>query len=138
MNNFIVLGWYAGRTAGLWGTYNNEPSDDFHIPNKTKKTEVNLSSFVDGWTLDKKCKTRIPNSHRPKALSEEVKRLCEEFFSSKISQLSDCFSRVPKDYFLAICLNATNKQEACMSAVSYINMCSYAHSPLRIPDACIQ
>lgn len=97
-----------------------------------------MSSFADGWAIDKKCKTKIDNLNSKAKASQEIQVLCDEFFTSKVSQLADCFNRVPKEYFYSICLKGTNKRDACMAAVSYINMCSYVHSPLRIPDACVQ
>lgn len=133
----LISGWYSGKTAGLWGTYNNEPSDDLKTLNKSRHADQAMTDFANQWSIDKKCKTKILESPIT-TTSEEVKALCDEFFISKISHLSDCFKRVPQDYFLSMCLKGTNKQEACMAAVSYINMCSYIHTPLRIPDTCVQ
>ncbi|XP_072402619.1 uncharacterized protein Apoltp isoform X1 [Diabrotica undecimpunctata] len=136
---FEMSGWYFGKTAGLWGTYNNEPTDDFLTSNKTRVTNSALKIFGDSWSLDKNCKNDIPaQKESRKQPLEEILALCEEFFTSKVSQLSTCFSRIPKDSFLYMCLNSTTEQEACMSAVSYINLCSYANTPLRIPDTCVK
>lgn len=134
----LFSGWYTGKTAGLWGTYNNEPSDDFFTANRTNHRGATLSSFVNGWSIDKSCKTKVDQLKPKTKVPQEIQILCDEFFTSKVSQLADCFNRVPKEYFYSICLNGTNKRNACMAAVSYINMCSYVHTPLRIPDSCVQ
>ncbi|KAG5880871.1 hypothetical protein JTB14_004019 [Gonioctena quinquepunctata] len=135
---FKLSGWYFGKTAGLWGTFNNEPSDDFLTSKKIRANTSSLDIFGDSWALEKSCKTGIQNAEKPKLVPKEVVAMCDEFFTSKISQLSTCFPRIPKDSFLSMCLNSTNEQEACMSAVSYINLCSYANTPLRIPDTCVK
>lgn len=135
---FEFSGWYFGKTAGLWGTYNNEPSDDFRTSNKSRATKALLDTFGDSWALDKNCKSEAPKLENPKSPSHEISLLCDEFFTSKVSQLSTCFSRVPKDSFLSMCLNSVSQEEACMSAISYINLCSYANTPLRIPDTCVK
>nr|XP_023014255.1 uncharacterized protein LOC111504020 [Leptinotarsa decemlineata] len=135
---FKISGWYFGRTAGLWGTFNNEPSDDFLTSKKNRASRSDLSMFSDSWALEGSCKKEVPEKNEPKTIPVEVRALCEEFFISKVSQLSTCFSRIPKDSFLSMCLNSTSEQEACMSAVSYINLCSYANTPLRIPDTCVK
>lgn len=134
----MFQGWYSGKTAGLWGTYNNEPADDFLTAYQTKHREASLASFVNGWSIDKNCKTKVNQKKQKTEVNQEIQIMCDEFFTSKVSQLADCFNRVPKEYFYSICLNGTSKRDACMAAVSYINMCSHVYAPLRIPDTCVQ
>lgn len=76
------------------------------------------------------------HSHNPP--SPEIEELCNEFFHSKISDLSTCFARVPKDNFLQMCMNSSTTLEACRSAVGYIEMCHRENTPLNIPDSCIK
>lgn len=135
---FIFLGWYFGKTAGLWGTYNNEPSDDFLSSTKVRLNKTGLNTFGGSWVLNKKCKTNVRQIETPKTPPQNIVTLCEDFFTSKVSQLNTCFQRIPKDSFMTMCLNSRTEQEACMSAISYINLCSYANIPLRIPDTCVK
>ncbi|KAJ8955430.1 hypothetical protein NQ318_003528, partial [Aromia moschata] len=135
---FEISGWYFGKTAGLWGTFNNEPFDDFLTSSRQRANNSDLSAFGDSWALDKNCRSKVSKKETPKVVPQEILALCDEFFTSKVSQLSTCFPRIPKDSFLSMCLNSTSEQEACMSAVSYINLCSYANTPLRIPDTCVK
>ncbi|CAH1158795.1 unnamed protein product [Phyllotreta striolata] len=138
---FEMSGWYYGKTAGLWGTYNNEPTDDFLSSNKTRVSERGIKEFGDSWALDKKCKNGEAEKYKTLNRSEvpkDIWLMCADFFSNTVSQLSTCFPRVPKESFLDMCLNSKTQEEACMSAVSYINLCSYANTPLRIPDTCVK
>ncbi|KAJ8978166.1 hypothetical protein NQ317_004215 [Molorchus minor] len=137
---FQVSGWYFGKTAGLWGTLNNEPYDDFLMSTKVRANITDLDEFGNSWALDKSCRSKSskPVASPRREIPQEILALCEEFFTSKVSQLSRCFPRIPKDSFLSMCLNSASEQEACMSAVSYINLCSYANTPMRIPDTCVK
>ncbi|XP_018566495.1 uncharacterized protein LOC108907336 [Anoplophora glabripennis] len=135
---FEMSGWYFGKTAGLWGTYNNEPSDDFTTSSKAHLNTSKLNAFGDSWTLDKNCKTSVPLNDNSKTAPQHILTLCEEFFTSKVSQLTSCFQKIPKESFISMCHNSQNEREACMSAISYINLCSYANIPLRIPDTCVK
>lgn len=108
------------------------------MPNTRNSEERTITPFVNEWSIDKSCKTKFITTHKPKQISQHIQALCDEFFLSKVSELSDCFSRVPREYFHSMCLNGTSKKEACMAAVSYLDMCSYVYTPMRIPDTCVQ
>nr|CAH7759061.1 unnamed protein product [Callosobruchus chinensis] len=137
--SFQMSGWYSGKTAGLWGTYNNEPSDDFLMSNKAKAQRSRVDTFGDSWSLQEDCKAGPQSPPRTSnKVPKEVRAACEEFFTSKVSQLSACFSRIPKESFLYMCLNSTTLDEACSSAVSYISLCALENTPLRIPDTCVK
>ncbi|KAL1492708.1 hypothetical protein ABEB36_010924 [Hypothenemus hampei] len=130
---FEVSGWHYGRTAGLWGTYNNEPSDDLSTPEGVGVN--NLTIYGDSWIVND-CKTRDSSeSSHPRNV---MWNMCREFFLSKFSDLGACFSKIPKDYFLDMCLNSTSTLEACRSALSYIEMCHRENTPLNLPDVCIK
>lgn len=139
MCTFEMSGWYFGKTAGLWGTLNNEPSDDLLTSTKVKANISTIDLFADSWTLGSSCTSTVPNNvnaiSRP---SSEITDLCNEFFTSKVSQLATCFPRIATDPYLSMCLNSTSEEEVCTSAIAYINMCSYANTPLRIPDTCVK
>jgi hypothetical protein len=136
---FEVSGWYFGKTAGLWGTINNEPFDDLLTSEKTRAKPKDLEVFTNSWAL-KNCSSpnvkNLNNRGRPKSVG--IEGLCEEFFISKLSSLTTCFPRISKDPFLEMCLNSSTEKEACSSALAYINLCSYSNTPLRIPDVCVK
>lgn len=105
---------------------------------KVRLNTSNLNGFGNSWTLDKNCKTKVSLKHNSRVAPQNILTLCDEFFTSKISQLGACFQRIPKESFISMCLNSQNEREACMSAISYINLCAYANIPLRIPDTCVK
>ena len=129
-------GWYFGKTAGLWGTINNEPSDDFLTSQKVKAKPTDLRLFTDSWALNN-CTSNL-NNHVGTRPNRRIESLCKEFFLSKLSSLTTCFAKVPKDPFLKMCLNYTTEKEACSAALAYISVCSYSNTPLRIPDVCVK
>ncbi|KAJ3640007.1 hypothetical protein Zmor_003331 [Zophobas morio] len=133
---FEVAGWYFGKTAGLWGTINNEPSDDFLTSQKVKAKPTDLRLFTDSWALNN-CTSNL-NNHVGTRPNRRIESLCKEFFLSKLSSLTTCFAKVPKDPFLKMCLNYTTEKEACSAALAYISVCSYSNTPLRIPDVCVK
>ncbi|XP_066155546.1 uncharacterized protein Apoltp [Euwallacea fornicatus] len=134
-----VSGWHYGRTTGLLGSYNNEPSDDFSTPNRSRLDVEDLTIFGDSWRINEPCATKtFPDLYSGNLPPKSVQTLCHEFFQSKISDLSTCFARVPKHNFMRICMNSTNALEACRSAIGYIEMCHRQNTPLKIPDSCIK
>ncbi|KYB29704.1 hypothetical protein TcasGA2_TC031518 [Tribolium castaneum] len=134
---FELSGWYFGKTAGLWGTMNNEPSDDFLTSQKVKAKPEDLQTFTNSWAL-KKCTSNANSVNTRSRPNPAVESLCDEFFISKLSSLTTCFPRISKDPFVAMCLNSTNEKEACSVALAYISLCSYSNTPLRIPDVCVK
>lgn len=45
-------GWYYGKTAGLLGTYDNEPSNDFTTIDRSVAERP--EQLADGWTVGTK------------------------------------------------------------------------------------
>ncbi|XP_030755989.1 uncharacterized protein LOC115882214 [Sitophilus oryzae] len=135
---FDISGWHFARTAGLWGSYNNEPYDDLQTLNRSKVISNDLSVFGDSWSVNNNCKTASMPKTNLQTPIPEIEKLCNELFRSKISDLSTCFARVPKNNYLDMCMNSSNIKEACRSAVSYIEVCSRENTPLHIPDSCIR
>ncbi|CAH0561935.1 unnamed protein product [Brassicogethes aeneus] len=131
-----LSGWYFGKTAGLLGTLNNEPSDDLLQSNQTKAKDNQINTFAQSWTANQNCRT----AHQPtkKIIDPMFKPLCESFFQSKQSDLENCFSKIPVDPFWNMCLESTSETEACSSAVAYIEVCGFQDVPLRIPDTCVR
>ncbi|KAK9890371.1 hypothetical protein WA026_010464 [Henosepilachna vigintioctopunctata] len=137
---FEVSGWYFGKTAGLFGTINNEASDDFLSSDKKKYNETNIKDFAGSWALNRECakNMRAISTADKRKSSVEVAQFCEDLFANKVSQFVSCFERILKEPFMKMCLTSSNLDEACSSAVAYATMCSYENTPLRIPDSCIK
>lgn len=133
-------GWYFGKTAGLWGTINNEPYDDLLTSTKHRSERSEIAKFVKSWTIDQpgcRSERNVTTSSRAPP-SDDIRTLCEAIFSSKVSPFVTCFSRVSSEPFLSMCLESSSEEEACTTVVSYVNLCSYSSTPLRIPDFCIK
>ena len=86
----FVSGWYFGKTAGVFGTMDNEPSTDFLTSRKT--IESDLGTFVRSWALEpQKCASSENLALDVQQPDPELRNLCETFFKSKASQFSCCF-----------------------------------------------
>ncbi|KAK4871887.1 hypothetical protein RN001_016011 [Aquatica leii] len=133
-----LSGWYFGKTAGLWGTMNNEPSDDLLTSSGKKVKRNDIDSFAQSWVLDKTCSPLTRQTIQKHNSPEEVKALCGVFFQSTVSPFVACFPRVSNIPFLDMCLNSSSESEACTSAVAYMNLCAVENTPLRIPEACVK
>ncbi|KAL9926249.1 apolipoprotein lipid transfer particle isoform 1-T7 [Glossina fuscipes fuscipes] len=138
-----ISGWYFGHTAGVLGTMNNEPFDDL-LTSKHYITE-NAHEFTDSWSLGG-CKEKTKPVNLELSVAEKVKKICDDFFTSGI--LSACADTLDVKPFYEICIdlgsdanalqpeNPVNKG-ACAAALAYIEACTNAHIPLRVPEQCI-
>ncbi|XP_036320515.1 uncharacterized protein LOC118735030 [Rhagoletis pomonella] len=137
---FEVSGKYFGRTAGILGTMNNEPFDDFITPSNSIAKSNDI--FTDAWN------SNICNKKRAKKAST-VKftgpfEICQQLFSS----FTHCANLVDPEHFITICMELGNKSNKgnsghsslkgyCTAAVAYIEVCRLAKIPMRVPQQCI-
>ncbi|KAJ9580979.1 hypothetical protein L9F63_023840, partial [Diploptera punctata] len=132
-------GWYFGKTAGLFGTMDNEPSTDFYT--STKTIDNDLGRFVRSWAIEsQKCTTSKNLALVEPSTDSDLFSLCESFFKTKASQFSPCFAVVDPAPFMRMCLNSrdADKNEPCTIAVAYMQICLMENTPLRIPDDCVK
>ncbi|KAH8289923.1 hypothetical protein KR018_003642 [Drosophila ironensis] len=138
---FEVSGWYFARTAGLLGTLNNEPSDEFTKANSQIANET--QEFTDSWSL-KQC--RPTELARTQQVSKEVADTCSGFFRSGI--LSTCSAVLDPTPFYEMCLDLGMKSPsihqghpankgACVAALAYIEACTALKVPMRVPSQCV-
>lgn len=86
----FVSGWYFGKTAGVFGTMDNEPSTDFLTSRKTMESD--LGRFARSWALEpQKCASSENYALDLQQPDPEILNLCETFFKSKTSHFSCCF-----------------------------------------------
>merc|ERR1712012_1335821 len=129
---FTISGWYFGKTGGLLGIYDNEPSNDW----MTSEREIvqTLEEFVNSWsvTTDRQCPVRFfKNSAAAQPTLEEAQA---------------CFSTIDPKPFKAMCLrdmqamkNRADKQSGiCSSAAAYIKQCKQAGVELWMPGHCVR
>ncbi|XP_069692884.1 uncharacterized protein Apoltp isoform X2 [Periplaneta americana] len=136
---FTLSGWYFGKTAGVFGTMDNEPSTDFLTSKGTIETD--LGRFVRSWAVEpQKCASsknfalQLPNP------DPAIFGLCESFFKLKTSQFSSCFHVIDPAPFLNMCFNSaeSGSKDPCVTAVAYMQACLMENTPLRIPDLCVK
>ncbi|XP_031834655.2 apolipoprotein lipid transfer particle isoform X2 [Nomia melanderi] len=114
-----LSGWYHGKTAGILGTMNNEPMDD-----TIDSIYKNITYGVEN------------RGAKPKDEDDEVALFCEDLFVNRSSEFASCYDVVGPGEYHRMCELSKSKPEACTVALSYIQICTFRDTYLRIPDAC--
>lgn len=150
-------GWYFGRTAGILGNMNNELHDDLRGP----RGEPLLSDrdYARSWALntsrdvDDSCgaaAAAVDLAAVEPEFDDDVRKLCDTYFHSKLSPFAACFGLVDARPYLRMCLDlgAQTKQQVasadptpigmCAVALAYMESCERMPLPLRVPDVCIK
>lgn len=85
-----ISGWYFNKVAGMFGTYNYEPSDDMTMYNMARTD--NIEEFATSWwTASSVCK-----SHRNFAPTHSIpdSQECNKYFVNNNSPFRNCFRQV--------------------------------------------
>ena len=135
-----VTGWYYGKTGGLFGTYDNEPSTDFTKSNNMKASS--LEEFASTWSVGRSCSVRNYAVQGPESVDRT--RLCGKYFMEETSPFRMCFKQVPHEPFMTMCLNdlptnvnrRASEEDICDVASFYVEECELAGVPVRMPTAC--
>ena len=140
---FTISGWYFGKTGGLLGIYDNEPSNDWMNPEREVTSD--LEDFVSSWVLnkDKRCSVEVSQDMTPRT-SEELDA-CSYIFESEDSPLMPCFKTIDPRPFNRMCLrdmdsfkNRPDKRNGvCPSAAAYIEQCKSSGVELWMPAQCV-
>ena len=134
--HFEVSGFYSGKTRGLLGNGNNEPYDDYLLPNGkiTEKT----AELGNAYRTRKDCPAvTASGDEHPKSHSNEF---CSQYFGRE-SSLRLCFLFVNPTNYREACEHATHgagdaQHAACSIATTYASRCRQEHLPVSIPKAC--
>ncbi|CAL7937265.1 unnamed protein product [Xylocopa violacea] len=137
-----LSGWYHGKTAGILGTMNYEPMDDTTASDGFVTSDV--KEFAESWSIDgpgndRDCSAvRWNESSRTAAdvTSSLVSEFCDDLFANKSSEFVSCFAVIEPNEYWKVCVAATSKSEACTVALSYMQICMFHETYLRIPDVC--
>ncbi|XP_016937028.3 uncharacterized protein Apoltp [Drosophila suzukii] len=138
---FEVSGWYFARTAGLLGTLNNEPFDEYTMSNSVISNET--QQFTDSWSLKKCRQTKLAQTQE---VSKEVSDTCTSFF--RTGMLATCSAVIDPSPFYEMCLDLGMKSPpirkghpavkgACSAALAYIEACTALKVPMRVPTQCV-
>uniref|UniRef100_A0A0K8USL9 Vitellogenin n=1 Tax=Bactrocera latifrons TaxID=174628 RepID=A0A0K8USL9_BACLA len=132
-----LSGRYFGQTAGLLGTMNNEPFDDFITPSNI--IEKSDAVFSEAWIINC-CNSTMEQTNG--SITEFVE-ICNQLFSP----LNHCSIVMDVAPFLNICMelgimNRKNPKNPylkgpCTAALAYIEICQYAKIPMRVPQQCV-
>lgn len=131
-------GRYFGQTAGLLGTMNNEPFDDFITPSNI--IEKSDDVFSEAWNMNRCNKITTEQTNDS---STEFAEICHQLFSP----LNHCSIVMDVEPFLNICMelgymNRKNPKYPylkgpCTAVLAYIEICQYAKIPMRVPQQCV-
>jgi len=142
---FTISGWYFGKTGGLLGIYDNEPSNDWMTSDR--QIVNSLEDFVNSWSVthDRQCPVRF-FSNSPAQPTLEEAQACQSVFASTDSALMPCYSTIDPAPYMTMCLrdmhtmkNRADKQAGvCSSAAAYIKQCQQAGVELWMPGHCVR
>ncbi|GAB6027954.1 hypothetical protein CHUAL_002182 [Chamberlinius hualienensis] len=133
-----VAGWYFGRMGGLLGTYNYELWDDKMTAEKAL-TENNLS-WGKSWAVGTcHSKSNVPSYPTKNSTFDER---CKNLFNSTTSMFRYCYSKVPPEDFMNICLYDVSQSSSpyamCSSAAAYVTTCQSIGVPIRMNKQCVR
>lgn len=129
-----LSGWYYGKTAGLFGTMSNEQFDDILGSNKLFLKDT--GNLAHSWSIDENCVDAKNHANRIRHHDSVIFKFCDELFMNKSSEFGICFGVIDPAVYASMCLNSFTEAEACTVAMSYMQMCMFRDTYLRIPDRC--
>lgn len=83
-----ISGWYYNKVGGLFGTYDNEPTNDMTMSNMHATND--LQEFANSWSTSRSCRSQ--NHARGHMVPEN--RKCAEMFLEPSSPFRNCFKQV--------------------------------------------
>ena len=136
-----VSGFYFGRTAGLLGTYDNEPSTDMMMTSKLQASSP--EELANSWTVGRRCSIRN-NAHIDAYPSTMRANACRKLFVENSSAFRPCYRVVDPSAAMKMCidkpLGASNSLESetdvCQSAHFYTEDCKAHGVSLNMPEEC--
>lgn len=125
-----ITGWYYGKTAGLFGTYNNEQDDDMLM--STRRTTTDMNEFTRSWEIGTDCAgSRNLARTIPTTNNQEIQSVCEAYFKDKNSIFRPCFGQVAPETYLSMCISdvqqdysrRSTKEKVCPVSAAYLAEC---------------
>ncbi|XP_023930015.1 uncharacterized protein LOC106176762 [Lingula anatina] len=137
-----MTGWYFGKTAGLFGTYDNEMSNDF-LTSEKKITE-NAGEFAYSWKVQPRCNSRHNLARTVPATegTDEYNKCAALFKEKTYSPYRYCFKQVDPQPYFEMCVNHMSRLRTadamCSVAVGYVQDCARHGVNLRLESRCVQ
>jgi len=123
-----LSGWYFGKTGGMLGTFDYEPSNDLSLPNGTATHTI--EAFADSWRVGSAQFQSVtsPAIHTYPPSFEEFqasdRNPCTVYFEDQASPLHRCFSQVETGPFYEMCLSEyPSSTGVCTSVAAYASQC---------------
>lgn len=136
-----LSGWYFGKTGGMLGTFDYEPSNDLSLPNGT--TARTIESFADSWRVGSARFQSVisPAIHTYTPYFEEFqasdRNPCTVYFEDQASPLRPCFSQVETGPFYEMCLSEySSSTGVCTSVAAYVSQCRRTNVDVWMPQTC--
>ncbi|XP_044260123.1 apolipophorins [Tribolium madens] len=123
-------GFYHGKLRGLLGNGNNEPYDDFTLPDG--KIVQSESEFGNSYKTSSGCPAVQTVSHE----GHHANPSCDKLFGWE-SSLRYCYPFVPVENFKMACehgLSSGVKDTEFAAAVAYVAACNQHGIPIRVPQ----
>merc|ERR1719369_1112175 len=138
-----VSGWYFGKVGGLFGSYDNCPSDDWQSPDHVEMDDA--ASFADSWTDGASCGVEnYAHEHDDFIELSEIHMICSRYFKSIFSPFRPCFGHVEQEEFMHMCLNELSRKEnpkeedMCNVASFFADECDRKGVPIEAPSMCLR
>lgn len=135
-----LSGWYYGKTAGLFGTLDYEPGNDFL--DSTGSYADSAEQFSQQWKVSPHCShsSKFMQWSNPDPASEGY-RVCQRYFDHPESPLQPCFGGVDPLHYFNMCLRASSSasvtpKPVCNVAASYASICQKYGYRVVMPSEC--
>ncbi|KAL8574007.1 hypothetical protein ACOMHN_029454 [Nucella lapillus] len=136
-----LSGWYHGRTAGLLGTYDNEPFND--LTDSSRQMSPDVEAFANSWEVGRRyCRSRnLANVGDLDPEAAEVQS-CQNFLSHSSSYFSPCFDQVDAEELVQVCVSLVRsgldvEAAKCKAGQHYRHVCGRLGIGLGTPDECV-
>ncbi|KAM3718740.1 putative apolipophorin protein [Dirofilaria immitis] len=126
----ILPGRMHGRSNGLLGLNDNEPSNDRDLVDGTPNDQLNV--LAEHWAVNGECRV-----NQARDLTHRDDDHCQEYFQSFDSPLRFCFTRIRPKPFEEICSNG-GKHQHCTAISAYLEICSNAGIITSLPHECVK
>jgi len=146
-----VSGWYFGKTGGLLGTYDYEPSTD--TTNPMGKRLEDIERFANTWEVAKTCSDKANHAkafHQVANIqSTTAYQVCSDLFLDDSSALRPAFRNLDVTPFMNMCVNDVFEwqnhpeaemmmaKKACTAVAAYMAEANVKGIALKAPAICM-
>ena len=129
-----ISGFYFGKTGGLLGVYDNEPSND--MMTSTRAPGESDTEFVDSWRIRGESDLGGVCEREPSPIIEDDS--CSRMFAvSSESALMPCFDTLDPAPFADLCFgDGDGDGSHCRAAAAYVELCRLRQVELWLPAEC--